>query len=83
MEEGELGEDMAMLTPVEERDKVIEKQKEQIENLLKGQAKFSPLEQSLMDVKAENEALKKSVKTYEKKLLFTRNVTEKVSGKYC
>ena len=36
----------------------------------------SPLQKSLVETKAENEALKKSVKTFERKLLFTRNVTE-------
>ena len=76
MDEGELGEEMVMLTPIEERDKVIEKQQDQIESLLKTQRSSSPLHKPLSDVMAENEALKKSVKTYEKKLLFTRNVTE-------
>ena len=76
MKEGELGDEMVMLTPIEERDKVIEKQQGQIETLLQNQRISSPLQKSLSDFKAENEALKKSVKTYEKKLLFTRNVTE-------
>ena len=78
MEEGELAEDMdmVMLTPVEERDKMIEKQKEEIESLLRTSRSTSPLKKSLEEARAENEVLRKSVKTYEKKLLFTRNVTE-------
>ena len=76
MEEGEIGEDVVMLTPIEERDKVIEKQKEEIANLLSNQRDTSPLQKSLVETQAENEALKKSVKTFERKLLFTRNVTE-------
>ena len=74
MEEGEVMEEM--LTPVEERDKLIENQKEQIEKLLREQTNASPLKKSLTEVKSENDILRKTVKTYEKKLLFTRNVTE-------
>ena len=76
MEEGESGEEVVMLTPIEERDKLIEKQKHEIEALLRNQRSASPLQKSLTETKAENDALKKSVRTYERKLLFTRNVTE-------
>ena len=76
MEEGELEEEMVMLTPIEERDRLIKKQQDEIEALKMEQTSSSPLQMSLEVVKAENENLKKSIKTYEKKLMFTRNVTE-------
>ena len=76
MVEGDTDEEMTMLTPIEERDKLIKKQQDEIEALQKRQRSSSPLLKSLEVVRAENETLKKSVKTYEKKLMFTRNVTE-------
>ena len=69
MVEGEVEEDMVMLTPIEERDRLIAKQKEEIESLLK---KLD--EPTVKNETIEN--LKTKVKTYEKKLLFARNVTE-------
>ena len=72
----EEGEEVEMLTPIEERDRLIEKQKEEIEELLKTHKNSATLETSVAETKSENEILKKVVKTYEKKLLYTRNVTE-------
>ena len=74
MEEKE--DEALMLTPIEERDKVIEKQKEEINILKEKQKNNSPMIEDLTAIKAENERLMRSVQTYEKKLLYARNVTE-------
>ena len=69
MVEGEVEEDTVMLTPIEERDRLIAKQKEEIESLLKKLSEPTDTNDTI-------ENLKTKVKTYEKKLLFARNVTE-------
>ena len=69
MEEGQLEDDMNMLTPIEERDRLIAKQNDQIENLLMNQRDSKEEDDTI-------ENLRKKIITYEKKLLFARNVTE-------
>ena len=73
MQEGE-GVDESNIA--EDRDKIISEQKKQIETLLKNQNDSTSYQLNMEEMKAENENLKKSLKTYEKKLIFTRNVTE-------
>ena len=65
-----------MVSPIEERDRIIEKQREEISKLKEMENTNQPMKEDLAATKAENEKLLKSIQTYEKKILYARNVTE-------
>lgn len=69
MEEGENGKMTAILNPIEERDKTICEQKQQIDLLCKNQQKANTLNEDFEKIKAENLTLKK-------KINYTRKATE-------
>ena len=76
MEEGDTGEEVEFLTPIEERDRQIAKQKDEIENLKQIKIESPQTGEALDKLKNENVELKKAIEVFEKKLLYTRNVTE-------
>ena len=76
MDEEDTGEEVEFLTPIEERDRQIAKQKVEIESLKQIKGESCQTGEILDNLTNENAELKKAIKTYEKKLLYTRNVTE-------
>lgn len=76
MDESDDREEVEFVTPVEERDMTIAKKNLEIEKLRNHQTESLKSGKTVSDLQAENLKLKKSEETYEKKLLYTRNVTE-------
>ena len=73
--DGEQGKYANILTPIEEKDKIIKEQEIRIKNLLGKQSELQS-DETFTKVEAENNTLKEKLKIYEKKLLFTRKATE-------